>query len=874
MNFESFAHAGRSGRRRQLAPVPRVAETFEARQLLTAPQILSPTANATLTTQPHTIAWTPVANAVSYDLWVSDMDTQTVIFVQNGITDTSYTPPELLNQGRVRAWVRATLADLSQTAWSSPVDFLVQVTPTITGPYNYDQPVGSRYKLDTPTPALEWTGAPGSGSFDIFLTNVTTNTSKQWNVPGTIKTSTIVVDQAPTSGLFRLQLTTTTSGGSVSTVSTEYLPADASAEQIQAALQKLSGFSNTRVVSGLTPGNDQQFTIEFRNFENADSTFTVELENSTVAGLYTVTNGLTAQNRWFQFPTADVGPLQQFKVYIRSIDDGGRVGNWSSAFGAPGRNISFETAPKVTGLSPAQQSPANLQIFPEEDTTPLLTWNAVPNATQYDLWFSRKYNNGTQSILYRRTALTTNSFQIPADLADGNYIFWVRAIRTVPNRPDATVIGNWSSAAEFFIGQKTYVPQVSTLAVEGAPTSGTFRLSVLTSAAGTAWQQTTALPYNATAAQVQAALRQLKAFSAVTVSTTGGVPGWLHTITFNGINAPVALNVVDSTTTATFKVQITRPVSAVMNGRTTITGPVGQDVGGVNTVTDERPTVTWQAVDKAVRYEVWVDRKGAASPYMLDNSPVNSYTFPNTLPAGDYTVWVRAFSSTGTTCKWSLPFQFTATGGKPLILSPADNSPVGANPTITWTPIASAASYEIWIAWVGVDFDYYVQGDIPLAEHTVTAALPAGTYRVWVRAILADNTALAWSDPITLTVAETERGRPDADAQLYQLTALTPALRQRRLQAETGPSPADTADPTAETAPSATATITVAEHPMAEADAAEVPAPLPVQSSAQPESLLPVDAVQLPEAAISSLAEDCQAAEWWMVPGEPAAATP
>lgn len=866
MKLESLTGSRRSSRRRHLAHVPRAAETFEQRTLLAAPQILSPTANSTLTTQPHTIEWSAVNNAVSYDLWVSDMDTQTVIFVENGIADTMFTPAEQLNQGRIRVWVRATLNDASQTPWSAPVDFFVQVTPTITGPLNLNQPAATQYKLDTPNPALEWISAPGSSSFDIFLNNVTAGTSKTYNVPGQVAVSTIEVALAPTDGSFRLILRTTPPNGAPRTASTEFLPADATAEQVQTAIRMLNGFSNTRVWSTITPANTLQYVIEYRNFENADSTIDLDVEDSTVGGLFLVQNGLSEENRWFQFPVADVGPLQQFKVYIRSIDDGGRVGNWSPAFGAPQRNISFETAPMVTGLIPSQQNPGFLQIFPEEDISPMLSWDAVPNATQYDLWFSRKNNNGTQTILYRQTNLTTNSFQIPKNLADGNYIFWVRALRKTATAQGGSVLGNWSDPAEFFIGQKTYVPQVSTLAIDGGPVSGTYRLSLLTSEAGFNPQKTDPLPFNANAAQVQAALRKLKSFANVTVNSTGGVPGWLHTITFNGINAPVSMSVVDDTTNATFKVQITRPVSAVMNGRTDITGPVGQFLNNTNVVTDIRPTIEWLPVDKAVRYEIWIDRKGSASPWLIDNSALSSYTLPMDIAAGEYTVWVRAFNTHGTVCKWSNPWLFTATGGKPIILSPADGAAVNNQPTITWTPVTAAASYEIWITYVGVDYDYYVKSDIPLAEHTVTSALPAGTFRIWVRAILADGTALAWSDSIAVTVALHEI--PEADE--FLLTGLQAPLNANSEQTESQeaiPAEADARTSPATSSPD-TVPLSGSEHPSQQSSTDD--ATLSEESADSNGTTGTETDDMLTAETLSQLAEDCVQTEWWMVDPAPA----
>ena len=114
---------------------------------------------------------------------------------------------------------------------------------------------------------------------------------------------------------------------------------------------------------------------------------------------------------------------------------------------------------------------------------------------------------------------------------------------------------------------------------------------------------------------------------------------------------------------------------------------------------------------------------------------------------------MRAGSTTGKLTGWSVPFLFEATGGVPVITSPNANDDVLPIPDITWTPVPDAKSYDIWIAWVGEDFDYIQTSEITLTTYSPTDPLPTGTYRVWVRAVKADGTALPWSKPVTFTVA-------------------------------------------------------------------------------------------------------------------------
>jgi hypothetical protein len=76
------------------------------------------------------------------------------------------------------------------------------------------------------------------------------------------------------------------------------------------------------------------------------------------------------------------------------------------------------------------------------------------------------------------------------------------------------------------------IADVQTLSISGTPTGGGFALSF-------GGQKTAAIPFNATAAQVQAALTALASIGAANVTCTGGpLPGSSVTITFAGSLAP------------------------------------------------------------------------------------------------------------------------------------------------------------------------------------------------------------------------------------------------------------------------------------------------------------------------------------------------
>lgn len=185
--FRSNARAGL--RRRQLS-APAEVETFESRLLLTTvPSILTPTgsvaAEAIVDDQPSTvdISWTAVDNAVSYQLWVSSMESFQRIDVpelNDPIQGTQTSVPVTsLAQGRLRIWVRATLDDGSVSAWSPSHDFRLNVTPSVTGPVGE----GARNLTPDAHPEIQWAAADGSPNFQIWLTDVSDGVVRRYTVP-------------------------------------------------------------------------------------------------------------------------------------------------------------------------------------------------------------------------------------------------------------------------------------------------------------------------------------------------------------------------------------------------------------------------------------------------------------------------------------------------------------------------------------------------------------------------------------------------------------------------------------------------------------------------------------------------------------------
>ena len=621
MKFESISGKQRSRRSKSGLQAPAAVESLEVRSLMT---VLSPT--GTVSDATPTITWEAVDNATSYDLWVSDREQQTVLFIQRNIVATNFTPATDLNLGRTRTWVRANFADGSSSPWSLPTDFIVQVAPTVTGPVN---PALSELptKLADTTPTITWTSPPGALRFEIFLSDQTNLTSRTI----TVKNLTPVLDE--------------------------------------------DGFAQF-------DDNHEIIRQEVRSYE---------LTEELLMGSY--------------------------RVFVRSLDDGERLSPWSAAY-------DFEVAPPTVITRPTGVTFQN---------PPLLEWQAVPGATDYDVVLARA--SAPNSPLYNLKFRTGTSYQIPKNLTAGDYVFWVRAHRRVSGRPET--VGIWS------------------------------------------------LPSN-----------------------------------FSTIRVPV------------------------------INGPAGIESGDPNQriVTDARPTVEWSPIDKAGRYDIWVERANTKTTYLRTTSSTNFYQFEQDIQPGQYMVWVRAVSTTGQLTGWSAPYSFEATGGVPIITSPVSGTNVIPIPDITWTPVPDAKSYDIWIAWVGEDFDYIRVSGIALTTFAPTDPLPTGSYRVWVRAVKADGTEMPWSTPVNFTVTLKDIEQPEGEVPEL-LAALLPTSGDAEADSVADAAANRSTEPSPSDVPAASDRVSAESIAMLSMQT--------ISSAISPET----------EDIIQQLAEECMSVEWWMPQG-------
>ena len=178
--------------------------------------------------------------------------------------------------------------------------------------------------------------------------------------------------------------------------------------------------------------------------------------------------------------------------------------------------------------------------------------------------------------------------------------------------------------------------------------------------------------------------------------------------------------------------------------------------GPASTTVKPRPQVVWKKVPGALRYDVWVSNLSSGVAQLLRDVEVQgtTYTPPENLGIGRYRVWVRAIDNLEMPGFWSGGRDFTI-NTPPAITSPTANVVItgGTFPKITWTAVADAGKYELWVNNLTTGktlvIDRRGAAALNTTSYVSTEDLDSGTYRIWVRGINASGEFGLWSAPVT-----------------------------------------------------------------------------------------------------------------------------
>ena len=181
----------------------------------------------------------------------------------------------------------------------------------------------------------------------------------------------------------------------------------------------------------------------------------------------------------------------------------------------------------------------------------------------------------------------------------------------------------------------------------------------------------------------------------------------------------------------------------------TVTG--GNDAQG-------RPTLKWNAVTGAAKYEVYRARSKDGDYIKYSTVTGTSYTNISYIENGNtYYYKVRALDANGTAGAWSSIVSVTYKQTLPAPTVTGGNDAQG-RPTLKWKAVTGAAKYEVYRAR-SKDGDYIKYSTVTGTSYTNTSYIEDGnTYYYKVRALDANGTAGAWSSIVSVTYRAASTG--------------------------------------------------------------------------------------------------------------------
>ena len=365
-------------------------------------------------------------------------------------------------------------------------------------------------------------------------------------------------------------------------------------------------------------------------------------------------------------------------------------------------------APTVTGGNDSQGRPT-------------LKWNAVSGAAKYEVYRARS-KDGT----YTKYSTTTGtSYTNTSYIENGNtYYYKVRAL-------DANgTAGAWSSIVSVTYKQTLPAPTVT----GGNDSQGRPTLK---------WKAVSG------AAKYEVYRARSKDGDYIKYSTVTGTSYTNTSYIENGNTYYYKVRALDANGTAgawssvvsvTYKQTLPAP---------TVTG--GNDSQG-------RPTLKWNAVSGAAKYEVYRARSKDGDYIKYSTVTGTSYTNTSYIESGNtYYYKVRALKSDGTAGAWS---SIVAVTYKQTLSAPAvtGGNDAQGRPTLTWKAVSGAAKYEVYRAR-SRSGEYIKYSTVTGTSYTNTSYIEDGnTYYYKVRALDASGTAGAWSSIVSVTYRAASTG--------------------------------------------------------------------------------------------------------------------
>ena len=188
-----------------------------------------------------------------------------------------------------------------------------------------------------------------------------------------------------------------------------------------------------------------------------------------------------------------------------------------------------------------------------------------------------------------------------------------------------------------------------------------------------------------------------------------------------------------------------------------------------------RPTITWDILPGAVRYDLLISDVSRDITQHIRNTNVTGTTFTPSanLPLGIYRARVRGIAADGTEAAWSRTIEFV-TMQAPTITQ-GQNSTFDRTPTFAWKALPGAAKYQILIRNQTTGATTLNQKNITGLSFIPSTPIADGPYRWWVIGVSAQGVRSFWTAPKDIYIG----GRSDLLAPLGNTSDSTPTFRWR-----------------------------------------------------------------------------------------------
>ena len=657
------------------------------------PRITDPVATA-IDALP-TFAWSPVAGADRYELWINTTGHQRIIH-QTHLKRTSFTPATGLNGGDYTAWVRAFRDGQVLGGWSDAFEFSVEQGVSSQFAEVTDPPASTSTNT---VPVIAWRPADGTG-YDITITNVDTEevVLRDSNVEGT----SYAVEQGLPPGAYVADVLVQGLDQSVPAIplSSPTFRIEAVAEQARMVSPTANSENPLPVFGWTAVENATRYELwvddvsrGLRRIIHSSGLTGTSLRSGKVlqSGLYRAWvrafDGSTAIGTWSEqqdFRITEASNVPTIRAPINTTLNTVPILAWSAVAGRSYYQARVESAGStvaefsllsdnfitleqaltpgtytltVTSVQPGGTETERTRSFVIETTTdpvqvlaplglttntrPTVSWPAIDSATRYALWLNdvdRQLNAVIYDGSIRDTAYTPTEALLP-----GSYRVWVRAFNgSIP-------VGGWSSAAAFTVLETDGPPELSSPPIQSTNTAPTFTWTAVTGASGYDIEVTNVSGIIAVFPGPERTQILQSDIATTSVRLNQALPPGDYVVRVRSFDSQG----VRSEWGQGHSFVIDRADRAALVSPLPRTSTDSSDV-----------FFAWTMVRNAQRYELWVNRLDTATVQIIHETSLTdiSYAPQTPLAAGQYRAWIRAIGENDAPGAWSAGIEFTITG--------------------------------------------------------------------------------------------------------------------------------------------------------------------------------------------------------------------